>query len=307
MELDFLRWLKPRLPPRPWLGVGPGDDAAVLQLGKTGNQVVTCDLLADGVHFRADRDEPRRIGRKALAVNLSDLAAMAARPLAAFISVALPDQCARELAEQLYDGIIPLAEQYDVAIAGGDTNSWDGPLVISITLLGTTDERQPMLRNGAKLGDRLIVTGSFGGSSLGRHFDFEPRVAEALLLAKQYELHAGMDCSDGLALDVSQLAEASGCGAVIDVSHVPISDAAHRLAAELTEQPALSHALGDGEDFELILAVPPNETERLLSDQPLETSLCDIGSFTEQPGLWQRDGDRRIPLEPTGYEHGPRK
>ena len=322
MELDFLRWLNTRLSSHPWLGVGPGDDAAVLQLGETGSQVVTCDLIADGVHFRAECDEPRRIGRKALAVNLSDLAAMAARPLAAFVSVAIPQQDSQgvtaaphapgerfpaELAEQLYDGILSLAQQYDVAIAGGDTNVWHGPLVINVTLIGATDKRKPLLRDGAIPGDRLIVTGSFGGSSLGHHFDFKPRVTEAMRLAEEYQLHAGMDCSDGLALDVGRLAEASDCGATVVPASIPIAEDARRLATETPEQTAIDHALGDGEDFELILAVPPKEAERLLAEQPLEIPLHDIGTFTERRGLWQADGDRLLPLKPTGYEHGSQR
>jgi thiamine-monophosphate kinase len=287
--------------------VGPGDDAAVLRLGaadsQIGRHVVTCDLLADGVHFRTGREDPRRIGRKALAVNLSDLAAMAARPVAGFFAVALPRRGSLELAEQLYEGILPLAEKYELAVAGGDTNTWDGPLVISVTLIGTTDDRQPLLRSGAKPGDRLIVTGSFGGSSLGHHFDFEPRVAEAILLAERYELHAGLDCSDGLALDTSRLAAESGCGAVIDLDKVPISDAAHRLAAEHSSNTALERALGDGEDFELILALPPAEAERLIVDQPLDIPLTAIGHFIDQPGLWQEANGKRQRLEPAGFEH----
>ncbi len=117
------------------------------------------------------------MGRKALAANLSDLAAMAAKPLAGVVALALPRQGGMELAVALYEGMLPLAEQYDLAIAGGDTNSWDGPLAISITLLGDVTGRGPLCRGGARPGDRILVTGSFGGSILGRHLDFEPRVA----------------------------------------------------------------------------------------------------------------------------------
>ncbi len=151
--------------------------------------------------------------REALAVNLSDLAAMAARPLAAVIALALPRHDALRIAQELYEGLLPLAERYGVAIAGGDTNSWDAPLAVAITLLGTPGPRGPLLRSGARPGDRILVTGAFGGSILDRHFDFEPRVHEALLLASRYDLHAGIDVSDGLSLDLSRLAAASGCGA----------------------------------------------------------------------------------------------
>ncbi len=128
MERDFIAWLRERLPPHPLLLLGPGDDAAVLHMKGIDECVITVDLLTDQVDFILSEVDPRRVGRKALAVNLSDMAAMAAEPLAAVIAVALPRQGGRELAVQLYEGILPLAEKYKVAIAGGDTNSWDGPL-----------------------------------------------------------------------------------------------------------------------------------------------------------------------------------
>ena len=136
MEREFIHWLRRRLPPHPLLRLGPGDDAAVLNLAASKECVITVDMLTDGVDFKLDEIDPRRAGRKALAANLSDLAAMAARPLAGVVALCLPRKNGRQLAEELYEGMLPLAERYDLAIAGGDTNSWDGPLVISITLLG---------------------------------------------------------------------------------------------------------------------------------------------------------------------------
>ena len=174
--------------------------------------VITVDTLTDHVDFELDRVDPRRMGRKALAANLSDLAAMAARPLAGVIALALPRTSGLELAVQLYEGLLPLAERHSLAIAGGDTNSWDGPLAVSITLIGAVTSRGPLLRSGAKPGDRIVVTGAFGGSILGRHLDFEPRVDEALLLAERYQLHAGIDVSDGVSVDLGHLVEESRCG-----------------------------------------------------------------------------------------------
>ena len=156
---------------------------------------------------------------------------------------------------------------------------------------------------GARPGDRIIVTGAFGGSILGRHFDFLPRVREALLLNERYEIHAGMDVSDGLALDLSRLAAGSGVGAIVDIDHVPIHDDAHRLAAGDGRSP-LEHALGDGEDFELVLAVEPKEAKRMLATHAGSLSLTDIGEFTAEPSLWQRGADGVVrPLTPTGWEH----
>jgi thiamine-monophosphate kinase len=305
MEQQFIAWLRTRLPPHPLLRLGPGDDAAVLRMAGIGECVLTVDLLTEGVDFLLAEVDPRRVGRKALAVNLSDLAAMAARPLAAVLAVAVPRQGGRELAVQLYEGLLPLAEKYDLAIAGGDTNSWDGPLVITATLLGQVTARGALLRNGARAGDRIIVSGAFGGSILARHLDFEPRVNEALLLNERYELHAGMDVSDGLALDLSRLVRESDVGAIVQTDRVPIHEDARRLATERSDgRTPLEHALGDGEDFELLLAVPPDEARRMLAEQPLGVPLTDIGQFTAEPGLWQRAaGGPVLPLTPSGWEH----
>ncbi len=305
MELQFIEWLRARLPAHPALRVGPGDDAAVLQLAQRDGCVLTVDLLTDGVDFVLGKDSPQRIGRKALAVNLSDLAAMAARPLAAVIALALPRVGAFELAQELVEGLIPLAQELDLAIAGGDTNSWDGPLVVSITAVGKTTARGPLLRSGAQPGDAIIVTGQFGGSILGHQFDFEPRVREALLLVERYAVHAGIDVSDGLSLDLSRVAKESGCGAVIDIGKIPLSPAAEALAKSHADgSTALDHALADGEDFELILAMPPDAARQLLADQPLECGCTCVGEFVAAEGLFQTDAaGARSPLAPRGFVH----
>jgi thiamine-monophosphate kinase len=312
MESQFIAWLRDRLRGHRRLQLGPGDDAAVLRLADRSQCVVTTDLLTDGVDFVLGRTEARGIGHKALAVNLSDLAAMAARPVAAVIALALPRSDALALAQQLYEGMLPLAERFDLAIAGGDTNTWDGPLVIAVTAIGETTKRGPLLRSGAQPDDRIIVTGQFGGSILGRHLDVEPRVAESLLLHERYKLHAGIDCSDGLSLDLSRVCAESNCGAVIDVARIPISAAAVELTtnspgrkAGVETPTALHHALSDGEDFELIMAVPPDEAARMIADQPLAgVPLSDIGKFVSERGLWQRDATgSTTPLTPAGWEH----
>ena len=318
MESDLIAHLRRRLPRHPLLRLGAGDDAAVLRMAEVDDCTLTVDLLTDHVDFELSQVDPRRVGRKALAVNLSDLAAMASEPLAGVVAVALPRRGGMDLAVQLYEGLLPLAERYGVAIAGGDTNSWDGPLVISVTLIGRVTERGPLRRGGAKPGDRIVVTGSFGGSILGRHFDFEPRVTEALLLAKRYQLHAGIDASDGLSIDLAHLAQESGCGAIVQPEAVPVADDALRLARKLSDgSTPLDHALGDGEDFELIMAVPPQQAERMLAEQPFSAAgaalppgiyqkvpLTAIGQFIPEPGLWQTDAQAgAVPLVPRGYQH----
>ncbi len=305
MEQEFIAWLRRRLPSHPLLKLGLGDDAAVLELRERADTLVTVDVLTDQVDFRLEEVDPHRVGRKALAVNLSDIAAMAGRPVAAVIGLVLPRASGFALATELYEGMLPLAEKYNVAIAGGDTNSWDGPLVIGVTLLGQVTKRGPLRRNGAKPGDKILVTGSFGGSILGWHFDFEPRVNEAILLNDRYTLHAGIDVSDGLSLDLSRLAAESGCGAMIEAKTIPISQAAHELAIARSDGVTpFDHALADGEDFELILAVSPDEADRILADRPLNVPITCIGEFVPEPGLWEVDPKGgMLKLEPRGYEH----
>jgi thiamine-monophosphate kinase len=148
----------------------------------------------------------------------------------------------------------------------------------------------------------LLVTGEFGGSLLGKHFDFSPRVREALALHERYELHAGIDASDGLARDAAHLAGESGCGLVVWTERVPIGAAAGELACR-SGRSALEHALGDGEDFELILAVGPESARRILAEQPLGVPVACVGEFVAEGGLWQELDGRRMPLTPSGWEH----
>ena len=308
MEKEFLAWLRDQLAADERLPLGLTDDAALVRWpGDDERLIVTTDLLTDGVDFRVGRDDPQRIGRKALAVNLSDLAAMAATPIAAFLSLAIPRSNGAKLTKQLYRGLLPLAREYGVAIGGGDTNTWDGPLVINVTLLGEVGPRGPLQRSGARVGDRVLVTGELGGSILGKHFDFQPRVREALELHEQFELHAGMDISDGLSLDASRLAKSSGCGIVLQLDRIPIASAARELSEKTPGVTPVQHALQDGEDFELILVLPPNEAERVLQTQPCAKDglrLTDVGYCIQEPGLWQQsDQGPPEPLEPRGYEH----
>ena len=316
LENELLEWLHRNLPQHQRLAVGLGDDGAVIAPSNddamhrwSGSTVVTTDLLTDGVDFLLDDVRPQQIGHKALGVNLSDLAAMAAKPVAAFVSLAVPRPGTLlisdlALAKGLYYGMLPLAQRFNLTIAGGDTNSWEGSLAISITAVGETTEQGPLTRSGGQAGDQLLVTGTLGGSILGRHLHVEPRVDEALLLHGRYEVHAGIDVSDGLALDTSRLARASGLGAVLDIDALPLSTAAYQLS-EQDGRSATEHALGDGEDFELVLAVPTKDAEQMLHEQPLEIEITRIGELVEQAGLWQRGDDQElVPLEPSGFQHG---
>jgi thiamine-monophosphate kinase len=313
MELEFIQWLREHVPSSPDALLGLSDDAALISLADRNEVVVTTDLLTDAVDFELGKHEPRRIGRQALAANLSDLAAMAAKPLAAFVSLALPrlgaaNLDALQLAIQLYEGLLPLAAEFGVNIAGGDTNTYDGPLALSVTALGTTTGRGPLTRSGGKTGDWLLVTGQLGGSILGHMLDFTPRVEEAIQLHCNYDLHAGIDISDGLALDASRVGATSKCGVIIFPDQVPISADASRLAEQEGSRDiraaALGHALGDGQDFELLLAAPANVAQQILQDRPIGCSISHVGELIERPGLWQKRGSAEVtPLKVTGWQH----
>jgi thiamine-monophosphate kinase len=299
-EFVYIDWLRRRTPGDPRVLLGPGDDAAALRLTPGAPCLVTTDMLLEGSCFRLAEVVPRRVGRKAMAVNLSDIAAMAGRPVAAVVTLGLPRRGGRALGEELYLGLREMADAFDTAVVGGDTNSWDGPLVIAVTVLGEATERGPVTRRGARPGDWLLVTGPLGGSLQGKHLDFAPRVREALALHAAAPLHAMIDVSDGLAADVWHLCEESGCGAVLQAEAIPISEAAGRMA---DGRPPLDHALGDGEDFELVFAVPAAEGQVLVATQPVPgITLTHVGECVAE-GLWLEEAGDRRRLEPRGYVH----
>ena len=307
MELQLVEWLRAQFGQAPQVKLGIGDDAAILSAAAEEDWIVTTDMLLEGSHFLRAHTPLPAIGRKALAVNLSDAAAMAARPMAAFVSLGLPHNWDLSATRALYEGMAQLAAEFDVAIAGGDTNVWNGPLVINVTLVASCPKGQALRRSGAKPGDVLLVTGSLGGSLHGKHLTFQPRVREALALRDACPLHAGCDLSDGLALDLWRITQASGCGAVLDSRQIPISLEAHLPAAngQPTADSPLQRALSDGEDFELLLAVDPRDADRILSQPPITIPLSRVGYCMSESGLWMLDAQgHRQPLEPRGYEHG---
>jgi thiamine-monophosphate kinase len=207
------------------------------------------------------------------------------------------------LAEELFRGLKERAEQFNVAIVGGDTNSWDGKLVISIALIGEPTGRGPVRRNGAQSGDWIMVTGSLGGSILGHHLDFVPRIREAQKLHHLVEVKAMIDTSDGLAVDLHHLCEESGCGAELIAEQIPVSDAASQMK---DGKSALQHALGDGEDFELLLAVSAKDGKRLLNEQPLKelgANLSHLGQFIAEKQVFLTQNGQRQTLPAFGYVH----
>ncbi len=301
MEQSFLAYLKGRTRSLPQVTVGIGDDAAVIQ-SPASPSIVCTDQIIDGVDFAIDEHDLADIGFKAMAINLSDIAAMGAIPTSALVTLALPKQNATKIAGEVYEGILESAKQFDVAIAGGDLSTYDGPLAISITLLGHVPDGDPWLRSGAVEGDVVLASGSFGGSIGGRHLRPTPRIELASAIRQLATVHAAIDVSDGLSLDLDRMCASSGFGVELDVDAIPIHPDAIKLSAKTGREP-FQHAWSDGEDFELLLTVAPADAERLLAAD-LPAPLTAIGKIVGRTGLWKIHEGKYLRLSPQGYLHG---
>jgi thiamine-monophosphate kinase len=297
-ELSFLRWVRQQQSHHPALEVPIGDDCAVWQW-PIEKLVVTTDMLMEGSCFLREAG-PQRIGKKAMSVNLSDIAAMAAKPIAAVVSLGIPRDLPEKWVKELFEAMDIQAGVFDVDIIGGDTNSWNGPLVINVTLFGEATSKGVVTRSGAKPGDALFVTGPLGGSILGHHLDFTPRVKEALALHRLVDLHAMIDLSDGLSTDLHHLCERSKCGADVWADRIPLSDVVMEMKDSRTP---LEHALHDGEDFELLFAVSPEDAQRLKESPPSGVSLYHVGHCTKEASITLLQDQKTTPLHPQGYEH----
>ncbi len=302
-EIEFVRrLLAGQTGLRPWSRLGVGDDMAILDVDGT-TILLTADMLLDGVHFQADRQPIAAIGRKAVACSLSDCAAMAARPLAILVSVALPRSFPAQRAQELVESMRQTADAFDCDLVGGDTTRWRHPLAIDVCLVGGTyPGLVPVRRSGARPGDMLVVTGTLGGSLLGRPLVVTPRTAEARRMAEALgpNLHALMDISDGLSLDLTRMCEASGTGARLDEAALTsVSSDAAREAARADGRSVLDHILNDGEDFELLAAVAPEVPPRALT----RLGLTRIGVMTDRDLVLADSQGRTSPLEPRGYDH----
>ncbi len=312
-EFGLIAHLHQSLQTRAGTQLGIGDDAAVLNA--LAHPVVTCDALVENVHFRRDWTSAFSLGVKSMAVNLSDVAAMGARPVAAFVSLALPPDCQSDWISDLYAGMETLAARHDFTIAGGDMTA--APLVfISVTLVGELmpqAQNRPILRDGARVGDAVCVTGDLGDSAAGlaqllaggardellmrRHFEPTPRLdlIRELMARDRDAIHAGLDLSDGLVGDSSHVARASGVDIEIDAESLPISPPC-RAAARALNQSALDWALAGGEDYELCLCVAPEFADEI-------TGLTPVGRVVAGDGrvrVYQR-GQLRASAE--GWRH----
>lgn len=278
--------------------IGIGDDAAVVAPRGRGT-VLCCDPVVAGVHF--DAGAPLRlVGKKAVNRNLSDVAAMGAVADWLLVSLVLPRRLPGAELRALLHGIRGAARAAGAVVVGGDVAVHDGPLVVTVTAVGHLTGRA-LTRGGARAGDTLHVTGPLGGAGGGHHLRFRPALAEGRWLGRQRAVHAAIDVSDGLLLDLATLLQASGgLGAELDAAAVPIRPAARRAALGDRDR-ALASAFGDGEDHVLLWSQAPGP---LPAGGPLGTrARRPIGRVLARPGLWLCRAGRREPLAVTGYEH----
>jgi thiamine-monophosphate kinase len=335
-EHALIARIKARLTPPAWVVVGPGDDAAVIEPEPRTLDVVTTDSQVEGIHFDRRFCPPDAIGHKALAVNLSDLAAMGALPRASLLSLVLPGELAAADVDALLDGLLALAAAHRVALIGGNITRapQGGPLVVDVTAIGSVSRRRVLQRNGAKPGDEVYVTGSLGagvaglralqaafpgnslsplpldgsalalaGAAVARYLRPEPRVRAGLLLGRNRAATACMDLSDGLADGVRQIADASHVGMVIDAAELPIHPEAARWFAQQRADPQIEAAAG-GDDYELVFTVRPAHRGRLRAVRSRlgDLSVTKIGVVTKGRELVLKTaaGERELPA---GFEH----
>ena len=274
------RWLGPASPPAPF---GIGDDCAVIPATRH-HQLVTTDPVIYGQHFD-DTVPTRAVGAKLLKRNLSDIAAMGGRPVAAVVSLALAPQTSLSWLRDFYRGLGACAQQHQVKIVGGDiTQGPVGFFGAFLTLHGEATGRRIVTRSGARPGDHIYVTGSLGGSRLGHHYKFHPRLAEGAWLARRAEVRAMMDVSDGVAKDLGSLTP-DGLFPTLGAAVIPVSRAARKCAQTSGHSP-LFHALSDGEDYELLIVVrarsEPARFERDWRKRFPQLKLTHLGHFTRR-------------------------
>lgn len=325
-ERALIARIHARVPPAPpWVTVGIGDDAAVVEPARGTLDVVTVDALVERVHFDLAFTPARDLGHKALAVNLSDLAAMGAAPRLAVLSLALRPDLPVAAVDALVDGLLELAAAERVSLVGGNIAGSPTTLVVNVTAVGSVKRRKVLTRSGARPGDELWVSGSVGGARAGlewlqahaasaagseelrccrdRYLRPQPRTRLGAQLGRHRAARACLDLSDGLAEAVRQLAQASGVGAVVDAAAVPIEPEAHRWFEMRDADPVVA-ALAGGEDYELLFTVPRACRKRFAAARRLvgRLALTHIGEITKDPAVVLR-ADGRDGEMPEGYRH----
>ncbi|MCM8821513.1 MAG: thiamine-phosphate kinase [Candidatus Omnitrophica bacterium] len=272
-ERQIIKWLKSRCRCKNrQVKLGIGDDTAVIDYNRNSYLLLTTDVVVENVHFKMQEATFRQIGRKALAVNISDIAAMGGNPLWALVSLGMEKKKADNYRE-IYTGILEIAEMFNIDIVGGNLSRSE-TLFVDIFLIGIVEKKKLILRNTARPGDIIFVTGTLGGAQKGKQFRFIPRVREAKEIIKSIKPSAMIDLSDGLASDARKLAEASGCGFEIETSKIPVS-------RDASEKNRISSALYDGEDYELLFTVSP-EFVSLVPADIKGLPVTNIGRITRQ-------------------------
>ena len=284
---------------------GIGDDAAVIKTDGPKLLLFTTDSLIEDVHFTHSTITPYQIGWKALAANLSDIAAMGGVPKHGLVSIGLPPQTSVDFVDSLYQGIKDLAHKFKVNIVGGDT-ARSPHLVVNISLLGEVEEEYLALRSGAQIGDKVAVTGDLGAAAThrlaGKHLPPQPRVEEGRAIVKKLRPTSMIDISDGLAGDLRHICQSSQVGANILLEKVPISEKTRQMSKELGKD-SLGLALEGGEDYELLFTASAKKVPELISET--DVSVTVIGEITDQKGkllMIDKEG-KPHPLEGKGYEH----
>ena len=342
-ERDLIARIRGHLPPAPsWLLVGVGDDAAVVEPERNRAEVFSVDALVEGVHFDRAFVPPDAIGHRALAVNLSDLAAMGAAPRLALLSLVLPPALRLTDFDAMIGGFAALAERHRMHVAGGNLTRSPGPLMLDVTVVGSVKPRQALTRGGARPGDDVYVSGTIGTAAAGlrilqarlrscatsvgdsgpqwsdsvaqdfspaciaRYLKPEPRVRLGLLVGRNRAVAACMDLSDGLADGVHQVAQASGVGMTIDADALPIDPGA-RAFFEAHGLDPVTEALTGGDDYELLVTARPRTRRRLAAaDQPSDVRFTRIGTCSDDGVVVMRrtvDGVVRHSSIPAGFSH----
>lgn len=302
-ELALLKRLCRRLPSRGDVMVGAGDDCAVVS-GAPSDQfdyLLKSDSCVENVHFNP-QTRGEMIGHKALGRVLSDMAAMGGEPLWVLVDLVAPPKTPLKRVEQIYAGMTRLAVKFNVAIVGGDVSA-GRDLQLHVFGIARVQRGRAVLRSGARIGEAIFVTGRLGASLVGKHLEFQPRLREGQWLAGGWAT-AMIDISDGLLRDLGHITAASRVGARLDLDAIPISPAARRCSCKKSP---LSHALGDGEDFELLFTVPDKKTDAFLKAwrRKFKLPCARIGTVTRHTaGLAGIDpGGRKIKLPAAGFEH----
>jgi thiamine-monophosphate kinase len=318
-EAELIARIQAKLPPAPaWLTVGIGDDAAVVEPERNRLEVLTVDAQVEGIHFDRRFTPPDAIGHRALAVNLSDLAAMGSTPRLALLSLALAPALDATDFEQMIGGVAALALRHRVHVVGGNLTRSSGPLMLDVSVSGSVKRRHVLTRAGAKPGDLVFVTGSIGAAGAGlqmlgassdarsscrsRYLYPEPRVATGALLGRNRAASACMDLSDGLADGARQIAAASRVGMVVDADALPIDPDARGWFETRGADPVLE-ALTCGDDYELLFTVRPQWAGRLRTVQKdTDVPLRKIGFCTRDRAVVLRRGSIETAI-PHGYKH----